>query len=95
MTHFATISVIYGTLWWILGTKRGANKNKPPKPLVYKSMSKQIYKKNPAFYTGLNQTMNQTKQQYKGSLIYKLTFLFFGIVVAIIKLPFLMILYAP
>jgi len=34
MTHFATIGVIYGTLWWMLGTKRGANKNKPPKPLV-------------------------------------------------------------
>ena len=43
--------------------KKGRHcRNKPPKPLVYKSMSKQIYKKNPAFYTGLNQTMNQTKQ---------------------------------
>jgi len=23
MTHFATISVIKGTLWWMLGTKKG------------------------------------------------------------------------
>ena len=60
MTHFAIISVIYGTLWWMFTTKKSPHRrNERALPLVYES---QNYIKKPSFlhWVKPNYESNQT-----------------------------------